>query len=550
MADFSNKVVYQIYPKSFRDTNGDGFGDIPGVIEKLDYLQELGVDYLWLTPFFPSPQHDNGYDVADYCAVDPKLGTMEDLEELIRQSEARGMGLMLDMVFNHTSTEHTWFQQALAGDETYQKYYIFKDGRPDRIPTNWQSKFGGPAWEYVPALKKWYLRLYDVTQADLNWDNPRVREELKEILRFWKNKGIKAFRFDVINLVSKPEVMEDDFLGDGRRFYSDGPHIHEYLKELVRDAGIEDFVTVGEMSSTSVEHCIRYSAPEEKELSMCFNFHHLKVDYKDGDKWALMPADYQKLKELFIEWQIQMQKGHGWNALFWCNHDQPRIVSRLGDEAAYWKQSAKMLAGLIHLMRGTPYIYQGEEIGMLNAHYPSIEQYRDVESLNYYQILLKNGKTEKEALETLAARSRDNSRTPMQWNGERYGGFSETEPWLPMSAGFRNEITVEAQQNDQDSILSFYKKLIAMRKMYPVIAEGEISFLETETDRVLAYQRKLGEQQIVVFCNLDGEKHTVKADGAWRGDPVLLENYEARQMDPEGETYTMEPYEFMVLGKV
>lgn len=550
MADFSNKVVYQIYPKSFRDTNGDGFGDIPGVIEKLDYLQELGVDYLWLTPFFPSPQHDNGYDVADYCAVDPKFGTMEDLEELIRQSEARGMGLMLDMVFNHTSTEHTWFQQALAGDETYQKYYIFKDGRPDRIPTNWQSKFGGPAWEYVPALKKWYLRLYDVTQADLNWDNPRVREELKEILRFWKNKGIKAFRFDVINLVSKPEVMEDDFLGDGRRFYSDGPHIHEYLKELVRDAGIEDFVTVGEMSSTSVEHCIRYSAPEEKELSMCFNFHHLKVDYKDGDKWALMPADYQKLKELFIEWQIQMQKGHGWNALFWCNHDQPRIVSRLGDEAAYWKQSAKMLAGLIHLMRGTPYIYQGEEIGMLNAHYPSIEQYRDVESLNYYQILLKNGKTEKEALETLAARSRDNSRTPMQWSGERYGGFSEVEPWLPMSAGFRNEITVEAQQNDQDSILSFYKKLIAMRKMYPVIAEGEISFLETETDRVLAYQRKLGEQQIVVFCNLDGEKHTVKADGAWRGDPVLLENYEARQMDPEGETYTMEPYEFMVLGKV
>ena len=550
MADFSNKVVYQIYPKSFRDTNGDGFGDIPGVIEKLDYLQELGVDYLWLTPFFPSPQHDNGYDVADYCAVDPKFGTMEDLEELIRQSEARGMGLMLDMVFNHTSTEHTWFQQALAGDETYQKYYIFKDGRPDRIPTNWQSKFGGPAWEYVPALKKWYLRLYDVTQADLNWDNPRVREELKEILRFWKNKGIKAFRFDVINLVSKPEVMEDDFLGDGRRFYSDGPHIHEYLKELVRDAGIEDFVTVGEMSSTSVEHCIRYSAPEEKELSMCFNFHHLKVDYKDGDKWALMPADYQKLKELFIEWQIQMQKGHGWNALFWCNHDQPRIVSRLGDETAYWKQSAKMLAGLIHLMRGTPYIYQGEEIGMLNAHYPSIEQYRDVESLNYYQILLKNGKTEREALETLAARSRDNSRTPMQWNGERYGGFSEVEPWLPMSAGFRNEITVEAQQNDQDSILSFYKKLIAMRKMYPVIAEGEISFLETETDRVLAYQRKLGEQQIVVFCNLDGEKHTVKADGAWRGDPVLLENYEARQMDPEGETYTMEPYEFMVLGKV
>lgn len=549
MVDFSDKVVYQIYPKSFRDTNGDGFGDIPGVMEKLDYLQELGVDYLWLTPFFPSPQNDNGYDVADYRAVDPKFGTMADLEELISQGEERGIGLMLDMVFNHTSTEHVWFQKALAGDEKYQKYYIFKDGAPDRVPTNWKSKFGGSAWEYVPGLKKWYLHLYDVTQADLNWDNPEVREELKEILRFWKKKGIKAFRFDVINLVSKPEQMEDDFEGDGRRFYSDGPHIHEYLKELVRDAGIEDSVTVGEMSSTSVEHCIRYSSPKEKELSMCFNFHHLKVDYQDGDKWALMATDYKKLKELFVEWQMEMQKGGGWNALFWCNHDQPRIVSRIGDESAYWKESAKMLAGMIHFMRGTPYIYQGEEIGMLNAHYPSIEQYRDVESLNYYQILLKMGRTEKEALETLAARSRDNSRTPMQWNGEMYGGFSEAEPWLPMSAEFRKEITVEAQQKDKDSILAFYKKLIAMRKMYPVIAKGEISFCETGTDRLMAYQRVLGEQRIAVFCNLDGTKQTIRAAGEWSDYKILLNNYQGREMALE-EIYTMEPYEFMVIGNL
>ena len=298
MDDFSSKVVYQIYPKSFRDTNGDGLGDIPGVIEKLDYLEKLGGGLSVADAVFPSPQNDNGYDVADYCAVDPKFGTMADLEELVSQSEKRGMGIMLDMVFNHTSTFHPWFQKALAGDEKYQKYYIFREGAPDRAPTNWQSKFGGPAWEYVPGLKKWYLRLYDVTQADLNWDNPEVREELKEILRFWKGKGIKGFRFDVINVASKPEVMEDDFEGDGRRFYSDGPHIHEYLKELVRDTGIEDFVTVGEMSSTSLAHCIRYSAPEEKELSMCFNFHHLKVDYKDGDKWALMGTDYRRLREL------------------------------------------------------------------------------------------------------------------------------------------------------------------------------------------------------------------------------------------------------------
>ncbi len=549
MADFSDKVVYQIYPKSFRDTNGDGFGDIPGVIEKLDYLQELGVDYLWLTPFFPSPQRDNGYDVADYRAVNPQFGTMEDLETLICQSKERGMGIMLDMVFNHTSTQHEWFQKALAGDETYQKYYIFKEGTPDHAPTNWQSKFGGSAWEYVPDLKKWYLHLFDVTQADLNWDNPKVRQELIEILRFWKEKGIRSFRFDVINLVSKPQQMEDDFQGDGRRFYSDGPHIHEYLKDLVSGAGIEDFVTVGEMSSTSLAHCIRYSAPKEKELSMCFNFHHLKVDYKDGDKWALKPVDYQALKALFTEWQMGMQAGDGWNALFWCNHDQPRIVSRMGDEGIYWKASAKMLAGMIHLMRGTPYIYQGEEIGMLNAHFPSIEQYRDVESLNYYQILLEEGKSREEALAILAARSRDNSRTPMQWNGEQYGGFSEKEPWILMSAAFREEITVEAQQKAEDSILAFYKTLIAMRKKYPVIAKGEISFLATETDKVFAYQRTLGEQKLVVFCNLDGKKQNIKMAKAWGGYRILLENYQGRKM-PVEEMCVMEPYEIMVLGNI
>lgn len=550
MIDFSNKVIYEIYPKSFRDTNNDGFGDIPGVIQKLDYLQELGVDYLWLTPFFISPQRDNGYDVADYRKINPQFGTMEDLENLIMQSKKRNIGIMLDMVFNHTSTKHEWFQKALAGEEKYQNYYIFKDGSPDQVPTNWKSKFGGSAWEYVPKLKKWYLRLYDVTQADLNWDNKEVREELKDILRFWKEKGIKGFRFDVINLVSKPEKMEDDFIGDGRRFYSDGPHIHTYLKELVKDAGIEDFVTVGEMSSTSLEHCIKYSAPKEKELSMCFNFHHLKVDYKNGDKWGLMATDYKKLKELFIEWQIEMQKGNGWNALFWCNHDQPRIVSRMGNEETYWKESAKMLAGMIHFMRGTPYIYQGEEIGMLNAHYPSIEQYKDVESLNYFQILLEEGKTEKEALAILAARSRDNSRTPMQWEEQTYGGFSEVEPWIPMSSKFRKEITVEAQQNDKDSILNFYKTLIAMRKKYPVIAKGKISFLETKTDMVLAYKRVLEKEQIIVFCNLDEKEQKITIEKEWQNYQILLENYQDREINRKEEQYTMNPYEFMVLGTI
>ncbi len=547
MSDFSDKVVYQVYPKSFQDTNGDGFGDIPGVIERLDYLQDLGVDYLWLTPFFISPQRDNGYDVADYRNIDPKFGTMEDLERLVEQSAKHGIGLMLDMVFNHTSTQHEWFKRALEGEQKYQNYYIFKEGTPDQPPTNWQSKFGGPAWEYVPHLKKWYLRLYDVTQADLNWDNPQVREELKEILRFWKEKGIRAFRFDVINLVSKPEEMIDDCEGDGRRFYTDGPHIHEYLKEMVHDTGIENFVTVGEMSSTTLENCIKYSAPEEKELSMCFNFHHLKVDYKNGDKWALMPTDYKALKALFEKWQMGMQTGGGWNALFWCNHDQPRIVSRMGDEDTYWKESAKMLAGMIHLMRGTPYIYQGEEIGMLNAHYPSIDLYKDVESLNYYQILLKKGKTKQEALEILAARSRDNSRTPMQWDAEQYGGFSEVEPWLAMSAAFRPEITVAQQREDEDSILNFYKQLISVRKTYPVIAKGEISFIETGNNMILAYERKLGEQKIIVFCNLGKEKQEVAISDAWCDFKILLNNYAGRGKISGEKSYIMKPYELLVL---
>ena len=548
MADFSDKVVYQIYPKSFRDTNGDGFGDIPGVVEKLDYLQELGVDYLWLTPFFISPQKDNGYDVADYRKIDPKFGTMGDVETLIRESAKRGMSLMLDMVFNHTSTEHEWFQKALAGDEKYQNYYIFKEGTPDQAPTNWQSKFGGTAWEYVPSLKKWYLHLYDVTQADLNWDNPEVREELKEIIRFWKEKGIRAFRFDVINLVSKPEKMVDDFEGDGRRFYTDGPRIHEYLKELVHDTGIEDFVTVGEMSSTTLENCICYSNPEEKELAMCFNFHHLKVDYKNGDKWALMEPDYKALKTLFQEWQEGMQNGGGWNALFWCNHDQPRIVSRMGNEGVYWRQSAEMLAGMIHLMRGTPYIYQGEELGMLNAHYPSIDQYRDVESLNYYQILLDMGSTKEEALATLAVRSRDNSRTPMQWKNEQYGGFSDVEPWLPMPESFREEITAEAQKGDETSILAFYKKLIALRKENPVIAKGSIHFMETDSDDLMAYERVLDEEKIAVFCNMSRKKQSITIPETWKNSSVFLENYENREVDPDKE-YEMKPYEILVLKK-
>lgn len=545
MADFSSKVVYQIYPKSFMDSNGDGLGDLKGIIQKLDYLKNLGVDYLWLTPVFVSPQNDNGYDVADYRSIDPRFGTMEDMEELIREADQRGMGLMLDMVFNHTSTEHEWFQKALAGEEKYQNYYIFREGTPDKLPTNWQSKFGGPAWEYVPSLGKWYLHLFDVTQADLNWDNPEVRDELKKVILYWKEKGVKGFRFDVVNLISKPEKFEDDYEGDGRRFYTDGPHVHEYLKELTRDTGIDDMITVGEMSSTTLENCIRYSAPEEKELSMCFSFHHLKVDYKDGDKWKLMEPDRMALKKLFEKWQTGMQEGHGWNALFWCNHDQPRTVSRFGDEKKYWKESAEMLAASIHLMRGTPYIFQGEELGMTNAHYTSISQYRDVESLNYYKILLDQGKTEKEALEILAARSRDNGRTPMQWTEDRNAGFTEGTPWLEVTANYR-EINAEKQTGDRDSIYAFYQRLVALRKEKDVISKGSIDFLEKENPDVLAYRREYEENELIVLNNLTSGEVKIQADPSWAGYHKLLGNYEGVQNDGH---IILRPFETVVLEK-
>lgn len=546
MEDFKGSTIYQVYPKSFYDSNGDGIGDIRGIIEKLDYIKSLGVDYIWSTPFFVSPLNDNGYDVEDYRKINPLFGTMEDVKELILEAGKRGMGLMFDMVFNHTSTKHEWFKKALTGDKEYMDYYIFKEGDPEIPPTNWQSKFGGPAWEYVPSLKKWYLHLFDVTQADLNWDNPKVREELKNVIRFWKNKGVKGFRFDVVNLISKPEIYEDDQIGDGRRFYSDGPHVHEFLKELVEDTDIGDMITVGEMSSTTLSNCIRYSNPEEKELSMCFNFHHLKVDYKNGNKWELTDADYRKLKQLFEEWQIGMEKQNGWNAVFWCNHDQPRIVSRLGDEKKYWKKSAKMLATSIHLLRGTPYIFQGEELGMTNPGYDDISKYRDVESINYYDILLKEGKTKKEALDILGQRSRDNGRSPMQWNSGKYAGFSEKEPWIGIPENYKY-INVASQDKDPDSILNYYRELVKLRKQYAVIQEGNIRFINRGQPEVFAYKRLAEDQELLVLNNFTGENVKLQEPVECEGYRYLIGNYPQEKSPNIVET--LKPYESIVLIK-
>lgn len=546
MGNFKDKVVYQIYPKSYYDANGDGMGDIRGIIEKLDYLKWLGIDDIWITPVFVSPQNDNGYDVADYKKVDPLYGDMEDLEELILSAKEKGIGIMLDMVFNHTSTEHEWFKRALQGEKEYMDYYIFKDGEPDQPPTNWESKFGGNAWEYVPSLKKWYLHLFDRTQADLNWENPKVRRELKDVILFWKEKGVTGFRFDVVNLISKPEKYENDQEGDGRRFYTDGPHVHEYLKELVEDTGIADMITVGEMSSTSLENCIRYTDPEEKELSMCFNFHHLKVDYKDGNKWELQKPDFKALNALFKKWQEGMEQANGWNAVFWCNHDQPRIVSRFGNDKEYWKQSAKMLGTAIHMLRGTPYVYQGEELGMTNAGFTHIEQYKDVESKNYYEILLKQGKTSKEALSVLRERSRDNGRTPMQWNGEEHAGFSKAEPWIGIPDNY-TWINVEAEKEDSDSILNYYRKLISLRKELPVTQDGSVEFISHENPNVFAYRRSLGEEELLVFCNLGEEE--IEIDGIKTEDyERIIGNYQGIAVQENG--FMLRLYETVVLKKM
>ena len=548
MEGFKASAVYQIYTKSFQDSNGDGLGDIRGVISRLDYIKEQGADYIWLTPFFKSPLNDNGYDVSDYLSVDPVFGTMEDVEELIAQAEARGIGCMFDMVFNHTSTEHAWFRKALAGDPEYMDYYIFRDGEPDVPPTNWESKFGGSAWEYVPHLKKWYLHLFDVTQADLNWDNPKVREELKNVIRFWKNKGVKGFRFDVVNLISKPEAFENDYAGDGRRFYTDGPHVHEYLQELTRDTGIASMVTVGEMSSTSLENCIRYSRPEDKELTMCFNFHHLKVDYKDGDKWKLKEPDLGELKRLFTEWQEGMEKAGGWNAVFWCNHDQPRAVSRFGDDRKYWKESAKTLAIVAHMFRGTPYVYQGEELGMTNPRYSDISQYRDVESINYYKILQERGASKEEALAVLGERSRDNGRTPMQWKAGPNAGFTDGEPWIGIPENY-SYINVEEENKDEDSILSCYKKLIRLRKEYRVIAEGDIGFIYRDHPQVLAYRRRTEEEELIVLANMTGREAALAPAFDAGGWELLTASWKEAPAQAEGEIRMLRPFESQVWRK-
>lgn len=512
-SDWRKSVVYQIYPKSFNDTTGNGEGDLQGIIEKLDYLQYLGVDYIWLTPVYESPMNDNGYDISDYYKINEKFGTIEDLKILVAEAHKRDLKIMMDIVINHTSTEHEWFKQAYAdSDSEYRDYYFFKRSSDAQPPTNWESKFGGNAWKYDEKTDAYYLHLFDVTQADLNWDNPKVRCALYDIINYWIDFGIDGFRFDVINLISKGKFKNSEKVG--KEFYTDGPRVHEYLHEMnERTFGGKDLMTVGEMSSTTIDHCIKYTAPERQELSSVFNFHHLKVDYVNGEKWSNAKLDFHKLKDILMEWQQGIYEGGGWNAIFWCNHDQPRVVSRFGNDTneTLRKQSAKMLATVLHMMQGTPYIYQGEEIGMTDPGFASIDQYRDIESLNAYSNMKRAGYDEDEILTILGQKSRDNSRTPVQWTSEKNAGFTTGTPWIDIPDNF-DQINVEAAIEDDQSILHTYRDLIRLRHEYDIVTYGSIEPLYMEHDELFIYKRHYKDETWLVVANFSKERITIPED--------------------------------------
>ncbi|EOC8681089.1 alpha,alpha-phosphotrehalase [Enterobacter roggenkampii] len=522
---WQNGVIYQIYPKSFQDTTGSGTGDLRGVTQRLDYLKTLGIDAIWLTPFYISPQVDNGYDVANYTAIDPAYGTLDDFDELVAEAHARGIRIVLDMVFNHTSTQHAWFRESLNKASPYRQFYIWRDGTPEQLPNNWRSKFGGNAWRWHAESEQYYLHLFAPEQADLNWENPAVRAELKKVCEFWADRGVDGLRLDVINLISKDQDFPDDNIGDGRRFYTDGPRIHEYLQEMSRDVFTpRNLMTVGEMSSTSLENCQQYASLDGRELAMTFNFHHLKVDYPGGEKWTLAKPDFVALKTLFRHWQQGMHN-KAWNALFWCNHDQPRIVSRFGDEGEYRVHAAKMLGMVLHGMQGTPYIYQGEELGMTNPHFSRITDYRDVESLNMFAELRASGREPDELLAILASKSRDNGRTPMQWDASHNAGFTEGEPWIGICDNYET-VNARAALDDADSVFYTYQSLIRLRKTLPVLTWGDYEDLLPEHPSLWCYRRQWQGQTLMVVANLSRERQQWQPDpvqGAWR---VALGNYD------------------------
>ena len=527
---WKSAVLYQIYPKSFQDTTGSGIGDLKGIISRLDYLEQLGIDGIWLSPVCASPQVDNGYDVSDYCAIDPMFGTMEDMEELIQEAGKRNIGIIMDLVLNHSSDQHIWFQEALKGkDNPYHDYYIWRDGDGTTPPNDMCSVFGGPAWTYVPHLKQWYFHQFVPQQPDLNWDNPKVRQGLYGFIRFWVEKGVQGFRLDVIDQIAKDPDL---------KITGNGPRLHEFLRELSKEAFIEEgLVTVGEAWGANVERAKLYSAPDGSELSMVFQFEHMCLDQTTWQKWDYAPLPLVKLKECFCRWQQELA-GEGWNSLFFNNHDLPRIVSRWGDPEGYRVESAKMLATMLHGMQGTPYIYQGEELGMTNLKLP-LEEYVDVEIHNLFRDRTAQGYSPEEVMESIWARGRDNARTPMQWTSGENAGFTTGTPWLKVNPNYTT-INAQAALEDPDSIFHYYRQLIELRKTYPVFRDGRFTLLCPEDENVFAYTRDTEKEHLLVVCNFSSQKQSFCLPEGWENAQCLLANYPDR-------SEILRPYEAMML---
>ena len=542
-------VVYQIYPRSFMDSNGDGIGDLNGITSRLDYLKELGVDVLWLSPVYQSPNDDNGYDISDYQAIMEEFGTMEDFDRMLEEIHRRGMKLVMDLVVNHTSDEHAWFVESRKSkDNPYRDYYIWREGKDGKEPNNWGSCFSGSAWEYDDTTDMYYLHLFSRKQPDLNWDNPKVRDEVFRMMNWWCEKGIDGFRMDVISLISKKPGLPDGYQAPGALYgdsgCANGPHVHEYLQEMNQKVlSHYDLMTVGECAGVTIEEAKKYANADGKELSMVFQFEHMEENGPRG-KWTDDRVQLKNFKKTMSKWQTELE-GKAWNSLFLGNHDQARSVSRFGNDSPEYREvSAKMLVTCLHMMQGTPYVYQGEELGMTNCPFETLEDLRDIESINAFHELTGSGKvTPEDMMRYIRLRGRDNARTPMQWDDSANGGFTTGTPWIMVNPNYR-EINAKAEQEDPDSVFHYYQNIIGLRKKEPVMVYGSYQLLEPDSETLYVYTRTLGEEKLLVICNFTSDEETYRIPEEFAGAGVLISNYHREQ--PEKEI-VLQPYEALVL---
>ena len=508
-------VIYQIYPRSFNDTSGDGIGDISGIIDKLDYIKSLGVDVVWLCPIYESPNDDNGYDISDYYNIMTEFGTMADFDRMLAEMKKRDLKLLMDLVANHTSDEHPWFVESRSSkDNPKRDYYIWRQGKNGDPPNNWQSYFSGNAWTHDPTTDEYYLHLFTKKQPDLNWDNKKVRQEIYDIMRFWLDKGINGFRMDVISVISKRNYNDTpykDFWETVNKVYANGPRVHEFLKEMYENVlSHYNVMSVGEGSGIDIENAIKYVGEERKELNMVFHFDIMAMDHGPEGKFDYRKYDFVQFKKIYRKWDERL-KNNGWNSIFLGNHDFPRMISRFGNDEEYWVESAKALAMLLMTMRGTPYIYQGDEIGMTNVAFPSITDYRDVETLNAYRVIEKENSNIEKMLKAIHVQGRDNARTPVHWNNEPMAGFTSGEPWINVNPNYK-KINVAKQEKDPDSILNFYREMVAFRKHHPTLVYGDFEMIQEENNRVFAYLREDEENQYLVIINFSDEENTFELD--------------------------------------